>query len=490
MRKYFHLLIITAAAAALALPLNALAIEVLVRNATFYAPENGPYVESNILIVGNSLGYAINDNGKFQGNVEVTLVFKDTAGIVAYDKYTLHSVEVADTANIGVGIIDKKRFLLPNGTYVLEATFTDQLTGKTKTVSEPVHLDFSYDDLQVSDVDLVDTYSKSEASSADPIYVRSGMFMTPYVVNFYPDNIDRLTFYFEVYNSQLVTDHSQLLVTYAIKEFGKEGVPYGHYNYKKAKVQEVNAFFGEFNIDNLPSGNYNLVVEVRDKGNNLLAMKKMFFQRSKFLVSYAPDNTDSVHSSGTFVENFTMDELKYNLRSMQPVATVAEAKAINQLIKSNDKEAMQKFFLNYWVSRNDVNPYGEWAAYAEVVKMVNAEFSTNTNEGFETDRGRVYLEYGAPNQVLDMPREPGAYPYQIWQYYITDRASNVKFVFYNQDLVTNNYELIHSTAPYEIYNNDWQKLIYGTFTGGNGPNDDGSYSPDHFGGRADERFGE
>lgn len=490
MRKYIHLILILVTAVALAIPLNALALEVLVRNATFYAPENGPYVETNLLIVGNSLGYAQKDNGKFQGNVEVTLMFKDTSGIVAFDKYTLTSVEIEDTANIGVGIIDKQRFLLPNGTYMLEAVFTDLLTGESITVTEPVHMDFAYDEIQISDIDLVDTYSKSEAGDADPLYVRSGLYMTPYVINFYPDNVDRLTFYFEVYNTQLITDHSHLLVTYSIKKTGKEGVPYGHYNYKKAKVQEVNAFFGEFNIDNLPSGNYDLVVEVRDKSNHLLSMKKMFFQRSKFLVSYAPDNVDQVNSSGTFVESFTMEELKYQLRSMQPVSSVAEAKTINQLIKSEDLEAMRKFFLNYWVTRNDVNPSGEWAAYAELVKKVNAEFSTNTNEGFETDRGRVYLEYGAPNQLLDMPREPGAYPYQIWQYYTTEKANNAKFVFYNNDLVTNNYELIHSTAPYEIYNNDWQKLIYGTFTGGNTPTDNGSYSPDHFGGRADERFGE
>lgn len=465
------------------------AIEVLLRNAQFYAPSNGPYVESNILIIGSSIDYEPTGNGKYAGAVEVTLLFKQGEAIVKADKYILNTVEIADTANVGVGIVDKKRYVLPNGAYVLEATFTDLNNYKTQTITEPLLVDFNYNAVQVSSLDLVDTYEKSD-NEAD-LYVRSGLYMTPYVINFYPDFVDRLSFYTEIYNTATYADGGQILVTYSIKKHDKEGIPYGHFRQKKMKAEEVNAFLGEFDISNLPSGNYNLVLEVRNRENQMLAEKTMFFQRSKLSILQNPENLDAVNTSGTFAEQFNLEELRYQLRSMLPIATVAEAKTFNSHKKSEDVDLLRKLFYNFWVSRNDLNPYGAWEKYDAEVKKINYQFGTNLNYGFETDRGRIYLTYGAPSQIIDMPREPGAYPYQIWHYYGNiGMQSNVKFVFYAPDLVTNNYELIHSTARNELVNQQWERQVYKTFTGGNTPTDQNDPMNDHFGGRSSERFDE
>jgi hypothetical protein len=66
--------------------------------------------------------------------------------------------------------------------------------------------------------------------------------------------------------------------------------------------------------------------------------------------------------------------------------------------------------------------------------------------------------------------DPSSYPYEIWQYYslvnksqlLTDpgnRQSNKRFVFYNPDLATNRYSLVHSDARGELQNNRWQMLL-------------------------------
>jgi GWxTD domain-containing protein len=148
---------------------------------------------------------------------------------------------------------------------------------------------------------------------------------------------------------------------------------------------------------------------------------------------------------------------------------------------------MRKFYLYHWVSIDSLHPEKPWVAYQEQVKLVNQEFGTTINYGFETDRGRVYLQYGAPNQLQDYPREPGAYPYQIWEYYKLERQGPAKFVFYNRDLVTNEYELIHSNALNESQNNQWQKLVYG----GNrtvSPTDIGTDLQDHYGRDASDNY--
>lgn len=486
MRTIIRGLSIVAMVALFAYPASA--IEVLLRNAQFYAPTKGPYVESNILILGSSVGYAANDHGSYNGKIEVTLLFKQANGeVAALDKYALNTIDVLDTANVSMGIVDKKRFLLKNGSYIMEATFTDQITGAEQVVTEAVTVDFKYDTLQISDIDLIEEYERS--SDDKSLYVRSGLYMTPYVVNFYPDNVNKLSFYLELYNGDVATNNTNMLVTYSIKKTGQTEIPYGHYHYKKVTAESVNAFLGEFDISKLPSGNYDLVVEVRNRENQLIGEKKMFFQRSKLLAQYDGGNIDEVVTTGTFAEQFNIDELRYQLRSVNAIATVQEAKTIQGMLKSDDLELLQRYFLNFWMTRNDVNPQSAWQKYMEQVKQVNFEFGSSLNYGFETDRGRIYLKYGPPNQLYDVTNEPGALPYQIWHYYDkVGQTSNVRFVFYNPDLITNDYQLIHCTTPGEIYNENWESLIYGTFSGGDSPTGRGYDSNQYFGGRARELF--
>jgi hypothetical protein len=79
-----------------------------------------------------------------------------------------------------------------------------------------------------------------------------------------------------------------------------------------------------------------------------------------------------------------------------------------------------------------------------------------------SDRGRVYLQYGAPDASQQVSTEPNSYPYEIWQYYrIKDPAtgqfqSNKKFVFYNPSLDGKCYSLLHSDARGEMRDDRWQ----------------------------------
>jgi hypothetical protein len=84
--------------------------------------------------------------------------------------------------------------------------------------------------------------------------------------------------------------------------------------------------------------------------------------------------------------------------------------------------------------------------------------------GFETDRGRVYLQYGPPTELHESRFEAGTKPYEIWQYnIIPNNETNVVFVFYDDDLVSNDYHLIHSTATGEVYNEQWKLYLNDNF---------------------------
>ena len=83
-------------------------------------------------------------------------------------------------------------------------------------------------------------------------------------------------------------------------------------------------------------------------------------------------------------------------------------------------------------------------------------YGTRIFPGYATDRGRVYLQYGAPNTVTTRESSPNEYPYEIWHYYKIRQFSNKRFVFYNPDLVGNNYRLLHSDLIGETQNYRWQ----------------------------------
>jgi hypothetical protein len=121
-----------------------------------------------------------------------------------------------------------------------------------------------------------------------------------------------------------------------------------------------------------------------------------------------------------------------------------------------------------------------------MVTQVNQVYQTRIYLGCETDRGRIYLKYGKPDVISENRHEPSAYPYEIWQYYKIENQSNRKFVFYNPDLVTNDYILLHSNLTGEVSDPQWELKLNKRNTNTNGFDD--VNQPNHLGGKADEIF--
>jgi GWxTD domain-containing protein len=147
-----------------------------------------------------------------------------------------------------------------------------------------------------------------------------------------------------------------------------------------------------------------------------------------------------------------------------PIADgIDKDRIINQAIKK-EPELMKKFVIDFWQRRaNDsVNPLNLWANYYKNVQTVMANFKCGKQKGYYSERGRVYLQYGAPNQRSQQKNEQNTFPYEIWQYYsLTDgtnkqRFTNRKFVFVNKNLGDDCYTMIHSDMRGEIYNDRWQ----------------------------------
>ncbi len=159
-----------------------------------------------------------------------------------------------------------------------------------------------------------------------------------------------------------------------------------------------------------------------------------------------------------------LDTLSDYINCLRPISDELERTFADNQLKKGEIKLMQQFFLSFWEKRNTANPEAEWKNYQKHVDYVNRSYSSQIMRGYETDRGRIYLQYGTPNTITDKKYEPEYYPYQIWHYYHTQGQSNRKFVFYLPGLAVNDYQLIHSNANGEVSNEQWARLLRKDFT--------------------------
>jgi GWxTD domain-containing protein len=148
------------------------------------------------------------------------------------------------------------------------------------------------------------------------------------------------------------------------------------------------------------------------------------------------------------------DELNENFSMAMYIATKPEKDIWGSLSGSEPK---RKFLTKFWRDRDDdqSTPFNEYyAEYKQRVMFCNEQFRTAFRTGWRSDRGRVYILYGAPDYVERKSSESDMKPHEIWRYdYI---EGGVDFVFVDRSGF-NNYELVHSTKRNEIMNQDWER---------------------------------
>jgi len=141
------------------------------------------------------------------------------------------------------------------------------------------------------------------------------------------------------------------------------------------------------------------------------------------------------------------------------MAKPAEIKNILTIIKTKNEANARKLIQGFWIATSGTNAYDSWLKYKEQVVYVEHLYKNNYQAGYETDRGRVYLQYGAPTSVIQRETTSNEYPYEIWQYNKIGKYSNRRFIFYNPDLVSTSYRLLHSDMIGEMKNPSWQQVL-------------------------------
>ncbi len=434
---------------------DSFSMEVSVSSLVF-SKENKNYIEIYSRIIANSVQFtsSLEDPEFVFSEIELLLVLKKGNELVAADKYKLESPRSQTSEDFW----DMRRYPLSDGEYRLELQYVDLNNIKdTLSYSENIDLGthgaFTHSDiLFISDLDT---------SGSKLPFKKAGFYFEPLCFNHLNQNQNDLTFYTELYNIPALTDQ-ECFIKYFIEQIDENSEEISSVGYKKVNQSIENAFLLNIDVSEYYSGNYNLVIEIYSRSNELLSNYSDHFTIFHPLIDIKSTYEKDEVFESSFVQLFDRQELDYSLKAIFPLVGNNMTETLNFII-SNDEIQSKKYFLyHFWGQMNPSSPRSSYEQFMDVAKAVDLEYGNNVGHGFETDRGHLFIKYGKPDDIITVEDEPSAPPYEIWVYNYLDatQQTNVKFLFYNPSLAGNDFILLHSTCRGELSNPNWEYDLY------------------------------
>lgn len=438
------------------IPWTSQALDLGVSYAIYNTPDNKPYLEVNLEIASVSIRYVKTEGEKLQAGAEILIMVKNGENVVRYEKYNLQSPLV----DAPQSLIDLKRLPVSEGIYELEILVKDlNAPDNQDTYKTPLKVSFP-DNLHLTEIQLLRSYKKDDSEG---IFNKNGFYLEPLPFCFYEKESTRLAFYLEIYRSnKSVTDGEYLLRYFVEQDKGAGTKNLVSTGSQRKKPNAIDAMLVQLDISKFESGNYYLTVEARNSANELLASRTQFFQRSNPFLYYNDQDISEEALAQQFTQKLDAKQLKYTLAALSPIVLGDDAQTLNNVNRDTSLANKRFFVFKHFVREDPNDPEGAYKKYMELVGAVHEKFRSGFRYGFETDRGRAYLRYGPPDDVVHVEDEPGACPYEIWIYYSfpVTKQSNVKFLFYNPSLAGDDYITLHSNARGEIQDQKWERKLY------------------------------
>lgn len=156
-------------------------------------------------------------------------------------------------------------------------------------------------------------------------------------------------------------------------------------------------------IKNLQDGDYSLIIDGYKRGKRIISKSYDFRIRNPFYLS----------------------DREY-FKKLNQLIYIADSKEIKRL-KNAPKENRKAAWDAFWELRDSI-PETEgnetMEEYFKKIDYCESHFSGG-DLGYRSDRARVYMKYGEPDEIESHPFEPGRNAYEIWFYYLWGK----RFVF-------------------------------------------------------------
>lgn len=410
--------------------------------ARFRGDDNNVYVEVYYSVAQRMLSYTT-DTAGYKAGVELLMSISAKDSIVLADRLLMpHTTK--DTITSALNLVSLTNMMLPEGEYRLKVV--------AKDVNDPSRRDSAEHLLSVrvpktkrlilSDIELASLIRKGAQTS--PFY-KNTLEVIPNADGVFSHE-QSCYYYAEAYNLLEGEDRSDYLLKASIhNSLGKEIISRER---PRKRAGESAVLVDQFDVSTLRSGTYTLVLAIYDSTKKLLtsSAKKFFVYNATLGIDSSMLQLNASLSSGVYaVMNEADLDREFNWSRWEANET---EKA--QYTALQGAEAKRKFLTEFWSKR----PAGKREQYLQRVAYANRHFNIMGREGYRTDRGRVHIVYGPPDDIERHPSEAGTRPYEIWSY--NSIQGGVIFVFLLRR-EGGDYELVHSTHRNELYDENWMR---------------------------------
>jgi GWxTD domain-containing protein len=419
--------------------------------AKFRNSDSTGYLEIYYGFYPSLASYEMRD-GHYSGLLIVSTRVRDAkGGAILVNNRSAVPIVVADTNQFSrrSTLVSVGGYVLPFGDYTLDVVVTDSLNQSRKdSIALPVKVLNYGNVVGISDLELCSNIKSSEEKN-DLFYKNSLEVLPNPTLVFGVASHPMMFNYAEIYNLDSIH-------TYSIKSqvIGADGAIVKE-TAKSRKYKIKNAVeAGTTNVASIPSGKYRFRLTFSDEAGTVLA------EREKSFYLYNPHIKGSQKAASsikaTELAGMSAEELADEFRKAQYIATDQEVRTFSQI---SSEEGRREFLAKFWTEvengRLGQAPMTRMV-YLQRVLAASQRFHALNRDGWRTDRGRVFVLYGEPDEIERFPSSQEAKPYENWHYYSIENG--VEFIFIDRSGF-GEYILVHSTKRGELRDDDWQRFL-------------------------------
>jgi GWxTD domain-containing protein len=211
---------------------------------------------------------------------------------------------------------------------------------------------------------------------------------------------------------------------------------------------------GSMVVAAIPSGRYRFQLSLADTNKQLLATSErdIYIYNPQIKAGeYAVARPQMAGLSG-----LTTEELEQEFSTLHYFVSEQDERNFSQITSADGR---RQFLTGVWSqieSGRTGRPPVTRSEFLRRVSSANLKFHGQGRVGWKSDRGRVYLLYGDPDDIERYPNALDSKPYEIWHYYHIE--SGVEFDFVDRSGF-GDYILVNSTKRGEIADDQWKRFL-------------------------------
>ncbi len=429
--------------------------------AQFRGVEDSLYIELYYSFAASNLSYTFTD-GLFNGSVqlEVSVFHKEDATEPVTERSFRMNYTIEDTteSELHQTIVGLSGLFLEPGEFTLKVRGFDVKNPESKdSVSFALSLtDIPQKHVAVSDLQFANSI-RQISRDPDNTFYKNTLEVIPNPSRIFGVGHPILFYYLEVYNLLASADVAD---EYNVRTAVYDAIGNQYFERENVKSQrnESSVEVGTVNTSGFQSGTYTLMVAIVDPISNVVVSASRRFFVFNPQHGIAEDARD-VLPQGVVASIFAImseEELDEEFEQMRYITSSGDRQDYSRLTTKPEK---QRFLFEYWRQldpdpASPMNPVRQ--EYLNRVQHANEQFSFGFREGWRSDRGRVLIVYGPPDEYERYPSRSDSRPFEIWHYH--NIQGGVKFVFVDRTGFQD-YQLVHSTHRNELRDNNWEQYI-------------------------------